>query len=159
MINFESFSDELEKISSLGSMASSAGKWMQGQYRGVLNNAAKTIGGFKNPIQSIKRGWNHPTHKWDPKNWKTYGGVPMTVATTALDAHSAVKKEDPTGQGRSRLERVGTAIGNFGGGMIGQPHGVTGSLLGSAIGRGVGKRVGQAANFTTNQLRRQPQQG
>jgi hypothetical protein len=168
-----SLADELEKIASLGTQAAAAGrwaaghgqsvgKWAKGHIQGSIRNAARTVEGFANPIKNMKAGWNDRSHKFDKsrmKDWKMWSGAPATVGFAALDAHAAMKKEDPTGQGRSRLERAGTAAGSLAGGMIGLPHGFTGGIVGSTIGGAVGKRVGQVGNFANKKLRRQvPQQ-
>jgi hypothetical protein len=99
-------------------------------------HAGRTLRDFKTPIKSMKHGWTADN---------TLGRA-MTVGGAALDLHSAAKREDPNGQGRSRLERIGAGIGNTAGGLIGMRHGmftggIVGGVAGGAIGGGVGRML------------------
>lgn len=106
------------------------------------------------------------------------GGLP--------DLRNALKKDDPTGKGRSQTERVGAAVGRVAGGLFGNiPHSVTnrlgilsaplsigagylageaGSRLGALIGKGVDKGVSaargvQAGDTTMQTQKRKPGSG
>ena len=80
-------------------------------------------------------------------------GAKVTAMTSALpELRNALKKEDPTGKGRSQTERIGRAVGSVAGGLLGNlPSSVTnrlGVLGGIAGGMGatmLGSEVGKRA--------------
>lgn len=124
------------KTAGAGDFAAKAGKWMAKSINTSAKNVGKTVRDFRTPIKSMKAGW-HSDNRF---------GKALTLGAAGMDAHDALRKEDPTGQNRGRGQRVGAAIGNTAGGLIGLRHGmfsggIAGSALGSAIGGGVG-RVG-----------------
>jgi hypothetical protein len=80
-------------------------------------------------------------------------GAKATAMTSSLpELRNALKKEDPTGQGRSQTERIGRAVGSVAGGLLGNLPGSVTSRLGmvggiaggmgaTMLGSEVGKRV------------------
>lgn len=148
----------------------------------VGTNIGNTLKGFTTPVQSLKKGWE--VGGWSQggesrnmlaaglpvgargKNWAggkgigrhLPGGKALTVATGLMMAPEALKKEDPTGRGRSRAERIGSFIGNQAGGLIGTPYGLSGAIAGSLVGEGAGKVVGKAFNKITGKKKKKPEQ-
>ena len=83
-------------------------------------------------------------------------GKVMTVGMTAMQAPGAVKEEDPTGQGRSRTERIGDLAGQTVGGTVGmgaagmatRKFGLqAGQGMQAAIHGGGGKMLAQGGKF------------
>jgi hypothetical protein len=113
---------------------------------------------------------------WVRQGWSGGGAGPnrlgkaLTVLPAALAMPGALKKEDPTGQGRSRVERLGDVAGQTVGGLAGfgagqalvnkwglQPAGGAGMNLASRAGRslgraGVGMGVGMGASILGQKL-------
>lgn len=90
--------------------------------------------------------------------WKTKGtranqllSLAMT-ANTAMNAKDLLNKEDPTGQGRSRLSRALEFGGTLGGGVLGATSGALGgtlmSMAGGAAGRGLGTLVDHVRGYS-----------
>lgn len=144
-----------------------------GFMRDVGTNVGNTLKGFTRPVQAVKKGWNEGgwTQAQEAntmlRQGKTVGKLgtkwakgkgagrflpgnkALTLAGTAMMAPGAFKKEDPTGQGRSRTERIGALAGNTVGGLIGAPYGFSGSIAGSVVGELGGKYLGRAVNKVT----------
>lgn len=70
------------------------------------------------------------------------GGKALGLMFAAPDFKDAYNKSDPTGQGRSRTERVGHAVGGFAGGLLGS---VGANKLSRLPGGGFGRFLGTAA--------------
>jgi len=163
MIDYSAFTDELEKIGGVGT-------FLQKQ----IKNVGNTINDFANPIKSMKAGWESGaagrsfggwggkllTDKNKPSFWRHLPVGPKAQITgfTALEAPGALAKEDPSGEGRSRLRRVSGTLGGTGGFLVGGRHGLLGSLVGGAIGQkmlsgSVG--LGESTVEAVKQLKRQ----
>lgn len=156
---------------------STAGHWAKekkaGFMRDVGTNLGNTLKGFTRPVQAVKKGWHEGGwtqaqeantmlrqgktvgslgQKWAKgKGVGKYlpGNKALTLASTAMMAPSAFKKEDPSGQGKSRTERIGALAGNTVGGLIGAPYGFSGSIAGSVLGEVGGRYLGKAVNKVT----------
>lgn len=72
------------------------------------------------------------------------GPKSLTVAGAALGANEARKKEDPSGKGRSRAERVGGVVGGTIGGIAGGAMGLPGAIATGVGGEYLGARIGRA---------------
>lgn len=70
------------------------------------------------------------------------GGKSLGLMFSAPDFKDAYNKSDPTGEGRSRTERVGHAVGGFTGGLLGS---VGANKLSRLPGGGIGRFVGTLA--------------
>ncbi len=153
-----SFMDELEKISqqkeanaftdTVKRGAQWAGKVPGRVARYTTHTVPNQIGqagaAFLNPVDSFKRGW---TQTWHPQ--KLPGGKPLHPAFKALMAlglvqgtYETMKPTDPTGMGRSRLQRGLQFAGQQAGGYISAPFGMAGGMVGSAIGDRTGAMLG-----------------
>lgn len=106
-------------------------------------------------------GWGGKIGTWREK--VPIGGKSLAVGGTAVMAPSALKKEDPTGRGRSRTERAaqllaGTAGGIAGVGAVmraGKPSGLLRTLAGGMAG-GMGAEYAAGLPFRrSRQIRMQ----
>lgn len=117
--------------------------FLQHHAKDTVKNVSGAIGAFGAPTESIRKGWNMTTKDFGkmslPMKSLMAGGI-------ALDAHEALAKNDPTGQGRGRVQRVGASVGSQVGGLIGTPFGVSGSVAAGLIGRKIGGTVGKAGD-------------
>jgi hypothetical protein len=155
-VTLHAFLDEMEKIAFLQNVGT---KIVQ-----TLRPAAKAAGEY------MKKGWNTGgggTGKL--KGWMgagyeggglldkatSLGGLTkhlpvgpkaMTVGFGAIGAKDALKKEDESGQGRSRAERMGSVIGGtaagIAGGAMGLPGAIATGVAGDIVGGKIGKLVG-----------------
>lgn len=186
MISVLSFMDEMEKISGLGDMAyySSEGRkkaraqkkyiteaqaregkkkqagFMQnigtriatGIPRAGANvgNTMKTM--FTHPVQGVKAGFKATTSDLKGKPLLTS----MLAASTAMGVNDLRKKEDPTGQGRSRASRAVGFVGDQAGGLIGAPFGISGSIAGSVVGKKIGDTVGKGIDKVRGYKKKAP---
>ena len=145
-----SFLDEMEKISvsmqGMGNWAKAVPGRLGNFVAGGAENVGRTVGAFATPVKSLKRGW-HET--WNPPGGTMFGKWDRPIQAGLLgmqvigDAKMVAHPVDQSGQGRSRLHRLSTAIGNTAGGFIGLPHGMAGSMAGGLIGGTIGDRVGK----------------
>lgn len=141
-ITLSAFIDEMDKIKEAGAMKD-IGDGALGLGKAVVNNARNTFTAFKNPIKSLGSGLSQADGFWGKAS------VGMGAAMTAPEAFS---KEDPTGEGRSRVERSASWVGDQVGGLIGAaPHAgvwgqIGGSLIGGMVGRTAGKLTGKAVD-------------
>lgn len=71
------------------------------------------------------------------------GPKALTVGFGALQAKDALKKEDPSGQGRSRAERLGSTIGGTAAGIAGGAMGIPGAIATGIAGDYLGGRAGR----------------
>lgn len=143
---------------------------------GIMQNVGSRI------AQTMSKGWNHPSMAWGGQGfvrdatrgrlgnaaehamtlggatkYLPVGGKSMTVGMGALGIPGAVAKEDPSGQGRSRAERLGgLAAGTAAGvalapaGLVTQIAGGIGSdVAGSAIGRAISGRKKKVTEAVT----------
>jgi len=168
-----SFLDELNKIAAPQLLlpphrnpAQRFGTWASGHVRGAVGNAGQAVSNFGTPVKSFKQGWGHtfkPQGKPLGMGWKAFMGL-----QAAQGAYSVAKKEDPFGQGHSRLrrglrfagEQAGGFIGAFGGNRsLGLTGGIVGSMIGSRIGDTTGKIADRLRGHKTPPTLPPPPQG
>jgi len=77
------------------------------------------------------------------------GPKALTVGFGALGAKDALKKEDESGQGRSRAERMGSVIGGTAAGIAGGAMGLPGAVATGIAGDYLGGRAGRAIKGRT----------
>jgi hypothetical protein len=154
----QSFFSEMTKISAgimlnVGPpirLASGAAKAV----RGAAGDIGHTFQAMAHPGAGMKAGW-----KQTVEDVRT-GHPVMTglfVAGTGYDAYNAMKKQDPSGENRSRLARLSQAAGSFGGGVMGAPHGLVGGVVGSLAGEQMGRMVGRGIDAARGRRRVSPQ--
>ena len=151
------------------------------QIKGTFSGGVKSSAG--NVYSALKRGMTEGGGGLRAGVGTKMRYLPMGAKATAMtqslpELRNALKKEDPTGKGRSQTERVGRAVGSVAGGLLGNlPSSVTNRLglvgsiaggmgatmLGSAVGtrvlggagklidKGVSKMRGVQAGDVTNQ--------
>lgn len=116
---------------------------MDNVMRAAFADELQKIAGIRTQMgNALKAGWHGLDAKGIPvegagwmlgnKGWRSklpLGGKAMTVATTALQAPGAFGREDPSGRGHSRMERVTALAGNTLGGLAG-----TGALMRTGFG-------------------------
>ncbi len=107
------FADELMKIATVNTIGSRVGHMLHAGWHGLDAKGA--------PVEGA--GWMLGNKGWRSK--VPLGGKSTTIATTALQLPMALGKEDPTGRGHSRLERITGLAGNTIGGLA-----ATGALMG-----------------------------
>lgn len=127
--------DEMEKIA----RAKVAGP----MWNGMRANAHNTIKGMFRPVDSMKKGWKYTVGDW---NSGSMLGKGMMAFGAAAGLPEAVKREDPTGQGRSRVQRISRYVGSQAGGLMAAPFGFTGNVIGSIAGEAVGGAVGKTVD-------------
>ena len=126
-----------------------------GQNLRALGYEARQLSYTPNAI--LKRGWESAGEggggwaagtqagRYLPIGAKSFGGI-----AALSDLKDAANRSDPTGQGRSRTERLGYAaggaLGGIAGGLSGKTMGRLGSGLGlvAALGAGIGGMMGGA---------------
>ena len=138
------FSDELEKIAFMANVGTKivntikpVGKYLQkGWNAGGWMGAGKQGPGAFESVTSLGGLTKH----------LPVGNKSLTVGFGALQAKDAIKKEDPTGQGRSRAERMGSLVGGTAAGLAGMNMGLVGGMAtgigGDIVGGKLGKLVG-----------------
>lgn len=109
-----------------------------------VDNAGKTISAFSTPGKSLASGGRAMVSDFSGmgtgmKALMGYGAV--------MSGRDAIKKEDPTGQGRSRLQRSTAFAGEQMGSVIGQPFGLAGAVVGGAVGKRLGSGTGKALDL------------
>jgi hypothetical protein len=125
--------------------AQNAAKYLRSLPHAIPRNVGNTVKGFANPVASMRKGWHSDNNL----------GRALTVGFAGMDAMDAMKKNDPSGRGRGRAERVGAAIGNTAGGLVGLPHGTfSGGAVGSAIGSYVGGKAGRMVDGAVKVVRK-----
>lgn len=140
-----SFLDEMQFIASPGLRKESGvmrnvGEWSLKQARGIgkdIHGAAKAFG---SPTKGVSEGakFIHNDFKSANPFWKA-----MTAYGLVSGAPEALAKEDPSGQGRSRLNRMTRFAGAQAGNVIGAPYGFVGGTLASLAGEGAGAMIGK----------------
>lgn len=122
----------------------------------TLHTVGNTVKAFANPVKNTVKGWNH---KSNAGVWKAVG-----VLGTAVALPSALKKEDPSGEHQTRLQRLGRVAGGTIGGTIGMSvgkgaglvSGVTGSVIGERAGKAVGSAGSAVARAITGKKKAPP---
>ncbi len=128
-----------------------AAKAVPGAAAGAVQNAGNAVSAFSTPVESFKRGLQMSTKDFSKMHSLQKG---LMLTGLAGSAHEALAKEDPLRQGRGRVERAATAVGDQLGGIIGTPFGVTGGIVAGQIGRKAGKLVGKGAEAVHRSLKK-----
>lgn len=130
-------------------------KAVPGEIGGGIQNAGKGIGAFGTPVQSLKAGWRTSVSdfgKMDP-TMKALMGFGLLTS-----GHEAISKDDPIpGKNRGRVERVGAAVGDQVGGLMGSPFGFGGSAAASMVGRKAGGLAGKGVDLIRGRKKPTPQ--
>lgn len=191
-ISVDSFGDELEKIAYLRqAMQTGLKAYQKGKgIRGAMSAGRKAVRSGRREIKfnkslarrpnegfvghSMRKGWADLGGAHGAKggwmgaqdSWRKnlpIGGKSMAVGFTAMGVPSAMKKEDPSGRGRSRTERMlqlgaGTIGGIAGVGAV--MKGKSPGFLRSAVG-GMGGAIGaeKLVSMPFNRGRKQRMQG
>jgi len=123
---------------------SRATRFVRNQAEGVGKNLGKATAAWASPKKSFQKGWEST---WRP------GGQPLSLPWKALMGYGlltgtrdVLKREDPSGQGHSRVRRALRFAGDQAGGIIGAPFGFTGGLLSSMVGSKIGDTAGAAVD-------------
>lgn len=124
-----------------------------GAVQGGIQNAGKAVGAFATPLQSAKAGWKMSVTDFKQMKPWMKGLMGLGLVSSAVEVGS---KNDPMGQGRSRLNRGITAAGDQVGGLIGTPFGLAGGLVGGQIGRKAGGLVGKGVDRLRGYQAQQP---
>jgi hypothetical protein len=114
-----------------------------GHAAGGAQNVGKAVGSFATPAKSMRAGWQKTVH--DTKSMS----MPMKALMgygLVTGAGSVIKKDDPMGQGRSRVRRALAFAGDQAGMVMSAPFGFWGGTAGSMIGNKVGDTVGRAVD-------------
>lgn len=128
MATMSAFSDELEKIAFMANVGSK------------IVSSGRQLG------KAISSGWHSG-------NW--VGNKGLTVGMGALSARDAIKKEDPSGEGRSSTERLmGAGVGT----AAGLATMKMGFLPSMAIGIGSEYGAGRAGRLISGRKAGKPQQ-
>lgn len=130
------FSDELKKIAALKT-----------QLLGAVNAGWHGHNAQGVPVEGA--GWMLGNKGW--RAGLPLGGKSMVIASTALQLPHVFGREDPTGRGHGRLERLSGLAGNTVGGLastgalmrsrLGAKHPIVAGILGGLGGGIIGERV------------------
>lgn len=126
-----------------GKFLRSAADVVSGNKNTIRQNLTGAGRALKNPVEGFKAGLKHIKGEFS-----SGGNVSkaMLVGGTALGAPEVMAKDDPRGQGRSRVHRGIQAAASTVGGVITAPFGLSGGLAGSAVGDVVGHQVGKTVD-------------
>ena len=139
--------DEVQKLISKGELSGAelaridASQLTSGQNYKALKHQLK--GQKYNPKAMLERGWKAQGEGGGGYMMGTrmgryvgMGGKSLTGIFAVGDAKDAVNKVDPTGQGRSRTERIGYGAGGLAGGILGS---IGAANLARVPGGGIGR--------------------
>ena len=148
---YAAFADEMDKIAgsflanlghqiklTAGGAARSTADWAKTQPKEI----GSAVADHMHPISAIKKSWNQS--KW-------MGMKGLTAAGAAMEGADAIKKKDPTGQGRGRGERLGGAAAGIASGLVTMRHGfvpaVATGLAASYAGGKAGKKIDKMMKY------------
>ncbi len=117
--------------------------------RAAFADELQKIAGVKSQVgEALNAGWHGLNHEGRPMtgaNWAMgkgrltsklpFGGKAMTLLSTAMQAPSALGRQDPTGKGHSRLERTTGLVGNTIGGLAATGALMRSKAMGGLLGR------------------------
>lgn len=164
-------SDEFFKIAKAGKAVAWVGKHLKGigqNLKGAVHDLSSPVKSVKRELKSAKKdvssfvkGKKHHSLSTSKaalsakERNKRLVGHGLNLGMTGLMAHSAMKKEDETGEGQSRVKRVARLAGSTLGGLATAKRGFTGGILGSVAGDQAGKLVGSAADKVMGHKKRE----
>jgi len=149
------FVDEMEKISFMANLgtkivqtAKAGGKLMKDGWQtggGGTGRLKGWMGAGKEQASSLPgKIYENITSLGGLTKHLPVGPKSLTVGFGALGAKDALKKEDSTGQRRSRAERMGSVIGGTAAGIAGGAMGIPGAIATGIAGDYAGGRIGRA---------------
>lgn len=120
---------------------------LKGDVQGVHQDLKTPKKSLINAFRENYTNFRHPDGSFNSGK-ALFGG--LMAYGTYQQAKSALPKEDPTGRGRSRAERVGSLVGGTAAGLLTMPHtrfmwgfplGIAASVGGESIGGRIGRLV------------------
>lgn len=121
-----------------------------GQQGKNVGNTLNTM--FSSPVQGMKQGLK--TTVGDLKGHPLL--TSMMAASTAMGVNDLRKKEDPSGEGRSRLRRATAFAGEQAGGLIGAPFSLAGGIAGGMMGKKIGDTIGGGIDMVRGYKKKPP---
>jgi hypothetical protein len=166
---FNAFSDELTKIAFYQKLRNGFVNTLKEGWHGTNDNKATWFGKGRELRPGMGRGarmMEEAASLGGATRALPIGSKSMMLLGTGLMAREALKPVDPTGQQRSRTERMSGLAGNTAGGLIGSAlgnrlrPGLLGSLGGGIIGGMAGEKLLSApfAAARRHHMGAQPQQ-
>jgi hypothetical protein len=141
------FSDELAGIIKSSGVLRNVGQRIVSGSRAVASDVGGALSAFNTPVQSLKSGAKEMFSTKHPFT------AAMNVGLAALGAPEAFAKDDPTGAGRSRANRVASYTGNQLGSIMTTRQGFAGSLVGGMVGGKAGSIVGNSIDKVRNRIK------
>ena len=154
---FAAFGDELTKIAFYQKVSGAFMNLLREGWHGPANNPELKNTWFgqgrviKPGMSPVARTMEEATSLGGLTKVLPVGAKSLTAVGTALAAHQAMQHFDPSGQERSRAERLSRLGGNVGGGLVGaaiagrmMPGSLLGNIGGSLIGGYLGEKVTSA---------------
>jgi hypothetical protein len=129
----------------VGSFAKGVGSTIKNEALHAHENIGGAVGAMTAPKHYLAEGlqeFKGPISYGDMTTpWKIWQAKDLLEK-----AHGAIQKEDPTGQGRSRLHRTAAGIGSQAGGIIARKFGILGGIAGTTVGGKVGDLAGRGVD-------------
>lgn len=156
---FAKEASELRKIANTPGFFAQAAENAKADFGGVARD-------LKTPIRSMKKSLSDNYLNLMEGNklnkWKAFNAG-MLALGTYQGAKAALRKEDPSGKGRSRAERVGRLVGSTSAGLLTLPYtrfglGIPVNLAGTLAGEAVGSRIGRMLGPRRNPAQAPPLQ-
>lgn len=110
----------------------------------ALSNLAETVGTLAAPREAVRAGWRETVEGLKTPGMGGKFNAGMLALGTAASIPGMAAKNDPSGQGDSRIARGAAFVGSQVGGLMGAPFGLTGGLAGGIAGDIAGRKVGRA---------------
>lgn len=149
-VTFQAFGDELVKIAFFQKVRKGFVNAMKEGWQGTKENPQTWFGKgreIKPGMGRFGRMAEEATSLGGLTRALPVGGKSMMLLGTGLMAQQAMRPVDPSGQERSRAERLSGLAGNTMGGLVGSTignrlmPGMIGSMAGGMIGGGLGEKV------------------
>lgn len=164
---FSAFGDELTKIAFFQKLRNGFVSALKEGWTGTKENPQTWFGQGRQIKPGMGRGarmWEEFSSLGGATKALPVGGKSMMLLGTGMMAREALRRQDPTGQERSRTERMTGLAGNTVGGLLGStlamraaPKSFLAPMLGGIAGGMVGERV-TAAPFKALRQHRMAQQ-
>lgn len=160
------FSDELIKIAAFQKLGGFTDLLREG-WHGTPGNEATWFGQGRHITPGMgpwARRFEELTSLGGATKALPVGAKSLTMLGTGLMAREALRPNDPSGQQRSRAERIGSLAGNTIGGLVGSAlgnrirPGLLGSMVGGTLGAVAGEKLTSAPFAAMRQRRAATQQ-